>query len=373
MPTITFYPLGNADSYRIDLTNGEKLLFDYADMRNATDANDKRIDLPAALRKDLDSAGRDEYDVVAFTHLDDDHVCGASEFFELRHAPKYMGNGRVKIKELWVPAFAITESRDDLLEDARIIQAEARHRLVKGEGIRVFSRPDALKCWLEERGISLESRRGCITDAGQIVPGWSKEVHGVEFFVHSPFANRHNDGTFTDRNTCSLVFQAVLQVEQRETRVLLAGDTHYEVLGEIVDVTRAHGREHRLEWDLVKLPHHCSYNSLGPDKGKEITVPDEKVAWIYEDQGHLGGRIVSTSNPIPMSGDEAQPPHRQAAAYYKGVMKGLSGEFLVTMQHPTTAAPGPLEVRIDGFGHSVRKLSSPVGAVAMSSPAPRAG
>src|SRR5690606_14646595 len=70
MPKVTFYPLGNADSTLIDLTNGEKILFDYANRRCPDDKEDKRADLPVELRKDLGS--RDYYDVVAFTHLDQD-------------------------------------------------------------------------------------------------------------------------------------------------------------------------------------------------------------------------------------------------------------------------------------------------------------
>ena len=33
MPRLTFYPLGNADTCLIDLANGKKVLFDFADMR----------------------------------------------------------------------------------------------------------------------------------------------------------------------------------------------------------------------------------------------------------------------------------------------------------------------------------------------------
>lgn len=375
MHTITFFPLGNADCYRVDLSTGGKLLFDYADMRCVDDPADKRIDLPAELRADLKAANRDAYDVVAFTHLDDDHVCGASQFFELRHAAKYQGGGRVKITELWVPAYAITELETELPEDGRIIQAEARHRLVAegGKGIKVFSRPDALKDWLAERGVTLESRRHCFVDAGTLVPGWTKQANGVEFFVHSPFAKRQNDGSFADRNMCSLVFQAVFVVDGVESKVLLAADTHYEVLAEMVEVTRSHNRDERLAWDLVKLPHHCSYNSLGPEKGVDITTPDPSVAWMYEAQGQPGGRIVSTSDPIPASGDQKQPPHRQSANYYRQVTRKLGGEFLVTMTHPNGMWPEPLVVQIDRGKLSVRKASTPVGAIALSSPAPRAG
>ena len=34
----------------------------------------------------LKDANRDYFDVVAFTHLDDDHICGSSKFFYLEHA-----------------------------------------------------------------------------------------------------------------------------------------------------------------------------------------------------------------------------------------------------------------------------------------------
>jgi hypothetical protein len=40
---------------------------------------DARIDLPKVLKADLRAAKRDYYDVVCFTHLDDDHCCGSGE------------------------------------------------------------------------------------------------------------------------------------------------------------------------------------------------------------------------------------------------------------------------------------------------------
>jgi len=162
---LTFHPLGNADSTRIDMANGRKMLVDYADMRNPADMWDARIDLPEVLKADLRAAKRDYYDVVCYTHLDDDHCCGSGDFFWLEHAAKYQGEGRVKIDELWVPAAAILE--DGCEDSARMIRQEARHRLRIGKGIRVFSRPARLKEWLEKQGLTLESRAHLITDAGQ--------------------------------------------------------------------------------------------------------------------------------------------------------------------------------------------------------------
>ncbi len=154
--TLTFHPLGNADCTRLDLADGKKLLIDYADMRNPDDRWDRRIDLPAELRSDLRAAQRDYYNVVGYTHLDDDHCRGSGDFFWFEHAAKYQTEDRIKIWELWVPAAAILE--DGLDDCARIIRQEARYRLKKGSGIRVFSRPTKLKEWLEANGLTLESR-----------------------------------------------------------------------------------------------------------------------------------------------------------------------------------------------------------------------
>jgi hypothetical protein len=372
MHRITVYPLGNADTYRIDLAGGEKLLFDYAHVQCEDDVSDLRIDLPKVLREDLDDAGRDSYDVVAFTHLDQDHVHRASEFFEFWHAKKYQGGNRVKIDELWVPAYAITD--DGLCDDGRIVRDEARYRLRQKRGIRVFSRPDALAGWLKTQGMTVDEVRHLITDAGQTVPDWNAESgKGVEFFVHSPFASRQNDGTLADRNSCSLVFQATFTADGVETKALLMADTPFDSLEEIVRISKRHENESRLEWDIVKLPHHCSYTSLGPDKGKEKTEPAEKVAWLYEEQGHPGAKIVSTSKPIPFNDDD-QPPHRQAAKYYKDVLRdSYDGEFLVTMSHPSESAPKAMVLRIDGKKVTLERRIAVMGTGATSVTAPRAG
>jgi hypothetical protein len=81
-------------------------------------------------------------------------------------------------RELWVPAAVITE--EGCTDEDRIIRQEARYRLKKGAGIRVFSRPEQLETWLLSEGLSIDARRSLITDAGQLVPGWSVETQGIE-------------------------------------------------------------------------------------------------------------------------------------------------------------------------------------------------
>lgn len=132
MPKVTFFPIGNADTCLIELDNDRRTLFDFADMRNPDDKDDKRCDLEGEIRARLD--GGNEIDVVAFTHLDTDHCKRASEVFWLNHAEKYQDDDRIKIKTMWVPATAILE--EGVKGQARTLRSEARHRFIEGEGIK---------------------------------------------------------------------------------------------------------------------------------------------------------------------------------------------------------------------------------------------
>lgn len=371
MHTIKFYPLGDAESILITLDQGQTFLFDYGNQRNINDADDLRIDLSQALRNELEAANKDSFDVVAFTHLDDDHVCKASEFFHFDHAAKYQGDGRIKINTLWVPAAAIIETGSS--NDAAVIRAEAQYRLKHGYGIRVFSRPKKLEAWLTKHGLTLAQREHLITDAGRLVPGYDALIHGIEFFVHSPFASRLEDGSLLDRNTDALAMQAKFMYAGVETRFLITADLPCDPIAEVVRITKYHHNEERLQWDIVDISHHCSYLSLASDKGETITEPIPEAKWLYEEQGQPGGKLISSSRPIPDNDYDIQPPHRQAANYYKACARKINGEFKVTMEHPSKSAPEPLVITIDQFKATIKKGRASAGAVISSRPAPRAG
>jgi hypothetical protein len=377
MHKLTFFPLGNADCCRIDLENGRKILLDYAATRDPDNGEDRRCDLSTLIREDLDQSERNNLDVVAFTHLDEDHYKGASEFFYLEHATKYQSEERVRIVELWVPAgFLLEELGSGPTSEARLLRAEARHRFATKKGIRVFGRPRLLEKYCQDRGLSLEDREYLITDAGSIVPGFSLANDGLELFAHSPFAYRIDNG-LEDRNRCSFMCQARFQISATVTDVLLLDDADYEALRDIVRTTRRHHNQDRLGWNVLKIPHHCSYKSIGPERGASKTVPeDEEIKWIYEDQQGRPGILVSSSWPIPSPGsadDDDQPPHRQAADYYRDVLDD-SDDFHVTMSHPTEAKkPHPLEITIGDQGPTLMKTTVPASAAIVSSRGERHG
>jgi hypothetical protein len=377
MHQIIFYPVGNGDSSQIALENGKRLLFDYRHLKKTEEGEGPEINLKERLKRDLKKANRNDFDVVAFTHADSDHIENSTEFFELLHAEEYQDKDRVKIKDLWVPAAMILEEApvDEQHKENVLWRQEARYRLRKGKGIRVFSRPDKLKTWLEENGLTLESRKHLITDAGQLVPSFDLDADGVEFFCHSPFI-KHVDHSDDLRNPAALILNVRFKSGQELIDYFAVGDTEWDVLEDIVAITKYHKREDRLGWDLFKAPHHCSYKALSDEKGKRITEPKPLVKELLL-AGKRNGHVVSSSDPIAdneAAYEQEQPPHVQAKnCYLKHLEKIGGGQFFVTMEEPNAREPEPLVFNIDANGLTRQKDTRSPAIVITSREAPRAG
>jgi len=378
---VVFYPVGNGDTTQIVLSGGRRVLFDFCHREKAEDPGTPEIDLKARLKADLKKADRDYFDVVAFTHADLDHIQGSTDFFELQHAKKYHGEGRIKIRELWVPAAMLLEEADNdhQMEEFVLLRQEARYRLLEGKDILVFSKPQAVADWLEpllkERGEAASARDHLFIDAGTIVPGFTLTKDGAEFFCHSPFIKHCDEGDII-RNRASLIFNVRLRADGHDYDYLEVGDATWEEIEDIVNTTRYHKNEDRLAWDLYNIPHHCSYLALSDEKGDKETEPKPLV----KDLLLLGKRdsyIVSCSKPIPDEKDaysQTQPPHIQARKAYERYLKEVNGrKFLVTMEEPNGNKPEPITFEITGGGVSwIRSASIGAPAIILSSP-PRAG
>ena len=100
-------------------------------------------------------------------------------------------------------------------------------------GIRVFSAPRRLRDWCERNDVDFEARKHLVTDAGQVVPGFTIDGDGVEIFVHSPFAMRQDECTVEDRNNDALVMHATFKVGGREIKAV-AMDAVFDNGGTVV-------------------------------------------------------------------------------------------------------------------------------------------
>ena len=374
---VIFYPVGNGDTSQIVLENGKRILFDFRHLLKTENGEGPEINLKDRLKDDLKKASKTSFDVVAFTHGDKDHIENSTEFFELRHAAKYQGDGRIKIDTLWVPAAMILETatNDDQSSEFVIWRQEARYRLKEGKGIRVFSKPDMLKTWLEENDLTVESRKSLITDAGQLVPDFTLGGDGVEFFCHSPFIKHVDEGDDL-RNEAALIFNVRFKKGSNLFDYLAVGDTEWSVLEDIVKTTKDHGNDDRLAWDLYNIPHHCSYLALSDEKGNTETTPKPLIKELLQ-KGKDGAYLVSSSAPIldtKEGREQTQPPHIQAKKCYLRYLTEVGGsKFLVTMEEPNATKPEPLEFKIDTNGISLDRKIISAAAIITSSPAPRAG
>lgn len=370
MAKVTFYPIGNADCNLLEFADERIMLIDYCHRKDANDENDKRVDLQGELRSVLEEKDRNYFDVVGFTHADDDHVGASEDFFWLEHAEKYQGDDRLKIRQLWVPACFILES--GLEGSARVIRQEARCRLINGKGIRVFGNPGVLDDWLKNNGIEPKKRAHLLTRAGECVPEFKREKGQSEIFVHAPFSFRI-EGEDVLRNDNSLVLHITFFEDDAISRVMLGADAEHQAWSDIVHITRRKSNSERLFWDAFKISHHCSYTALSSEKGRDKTEPIKNVRTLFE-HGQDGCYLISSSNPIP-SRDTDQPPHKQAAAYYEEITEKRNGQFLVTMQSPNTNEPKPIVIEAGKNGLTWKKITgvaTGVGAV-ISRPSQRQG
>lgn len=374
---VIFYPVGNGDTSQIVLENGKRILFDFRHLKKTENGEGPEINLRDRLKDELKKANKKSFEVVAFTHGDKDHIENSTEFFELHHANKYQGEGRIKIDTLWVPASMIldTATNDDQSSEFVIWRQEARYRLKQGKGIRVFSKPEKLKNWLEQNGLTVDSRRNLITDAGKLAPDFSLENDGVEFFCHSPFIKHVDEGDDL-RNEAALIFNVRFKKNGSTFDYLAVGDSKWNIVEDIVNATKFHGNEDRLAWDLYNIPHHCSYLALSDEKGDTETIPKPLIKELLQ-KGKDGAYLVSSSAPIldtKEGREQTQPPHIQAKKCYLRYLDEVDGtKFLVTMEEPNATKPEPLEFKIDTNGISLDRKIVSAAAIITSSPAPRAG
>ncbi len=378
---IIFYPVNNGDTTQIILDNGRRILFDFRHYPTADQNDTPEIDLKAHLKAELKKINRDYFDVVAFTHADLDHIEGSTDFFELLHADKYQGDDRIKINELWVPAAMLLETaaNHQQSDEFVILRQEARHRLLEGKGIRVFSKPQVLMDWLEprlkERKESVAARDHLFVDAGKLVPGFTLDDDKVEFFCHSPFIKHCDDGDII-RNEASLVFNVRFRVNGERYDYLEVGDATWDMLEDIIDITKKHNNTDRLEWNLYNIPHHCSYKALSDEKGEKETEPTDLIKDLLL-LGKKDAYIVSCSKAIENDSDayeQIQPPHVQAKNAYVSYLKKVDGrKFLVTMEEPNTKKPEPITFNVAWGGITLKQLANIGTSAIIGSAAPRAG
>jgi len=351
---IRFYPVGNGDSALIENDDGKHLLIDYNCSSEAKEEDDERINLEEELDERLKSKN---LDALMITHAHDDHYHGFSEYFWLNFAERYQGDDRKKIDELWVPDSLIWET--GFTGEGKILRDEARYRFLdEKDGIKVFGESNSLIEFINESGkATYDDLKHLIFKPGDILNHFS----GFEIFIHSPHSWKTEEDE--NQNNKCIVVQADFLIDSTSvTKVIFGSDAESDAWESIYSATENNNNFDKLEFDVFKIAHHCSYSALNKDeKGDLITEPVEKVKKLFEELGKDKCKLIASNEKIPSKSkrNESGLPHYQAAEYYKKIASEKDGEFEVTMEQSMESKNRkPVIVEITKYGPRIMLLST---------------
>lgn len=349
---LVFWPVGTGDSSTIVVSDDVVLQLDLNDRDKADEDDTHEVPVVDLLVEALPEGedGRPFLAAFMLTHADKDHCSGFDDLMD-----------KATIGELWATPRMWREYLDDpeapdLCDDAKAFHEEVKRRV------------DAVKAAVEDgREIALGDRVlviGYDTDEKDhgyhdlpaeylLKPGQSiTKINGVdhegrfEVFIHAPF----KDDCASARNDTSLAVQVTLTEDGgQDGKVLLFGDLAYETIMKIFTYSEDHGREERLEWDLLLAPHHCSKKVMYVREGKADVLKIDILEKL-EEHAREGSVVVASSAVIPETDtDGANPPHRMAADRYQE----YADRFICTMEWPSVDDPSPVVLGIDENGAQI--------------------
>jgi hypothetical protein len=341
--SVYFWPVGTGDSTTFVVRPNE-IIFQ-VDLRHSKKSEDDDTDCAPVidyLEEHLPKVdGKPYLSAFAITHPDKDHIQGFKELLE-----------RVTVGELWFSPRIFREHDDDpdsLGEDAMAFRDEAHRRVTgtieaggdpgAGDRVRLIGWDDLLE---EEHYEGFPQEFFSVP--GNVVQLLDGADLAGEFrvFIHAPF-KQGSDEDVGDRNDTSLALQVVFGDDPAAGGVLLFGDHKYPVIRTIFDVSKAHGNEDNLKWQVLLAPHHCSKSVMYQTEDEKLVLKQD-ILDDFEAAQVDAGYVVASSNCMPKSNNDGDnPPHALAKARYQEI---VTGGFVCT--HDDGGHAEPLKFTVDG-------------------------
>lgn len=367
-PGFIFWPVGTGDSTTIVVDEDTIFQLDIRHLSKSEDDEDDHAAIVDKLEESLPQKdGKPYLAAFALTHPDKDHVQGFAELLE-----------RVEIGELWFTPRVFREHEDDFCDDAVAFREEAHRRVTEtikaggdpgaGNRVRLIGYDELLE---EEHYTGFPKE--FFTTPGNLVTMLDGEDRTGKFqaFIHGPF----KDDSVGDRNDTSLAMQVVLGDDASIGGVLLFGDLKYPTIRKIFDVTKQHGNDQYLSWQVLLAPHHCSKSVMYQEEDGK-TVRKQDILDDINDAQVGDGYIVSSSEKVPsLDSDGANPPHAKAKARYEEIAKG---GFICTQEDGEAGEPlifsagedGDIAYALDAISDGENSLAAAVKAARGSNDPP---
>lgn len=354
---ISFFPVDNGDMTLIELDSGRHILID-VNIRPAADDSNNMMDVATQLRDRLkiDYLGRLYIDVFVLSYPDQAHCRGLSQHFHLSGPEEYQDDeNKIFIREIWSSPMIFRRADPqqfalcgDVLafrqEVKRRVQYYRQHRQADdGNRILILGEDEAGKTDdLTDILIKVDSP---ITRVNGVK---DRSVHVLLLGPLPPSATKE---AVLGKSRSSVILAFSLKVKQNVDvcRFLTCGDAN-------VAIWRILWQKHRyknwLDYDILKVPHHCSWTALSEESWIELGnyAKVNQAALSALSQAREGAYIIASSQPI--SNDDIEHPCIGAKRAYQTILErfNVSGRFVCTGEYPTLDTPDVMEFEITEEG-----------------------
>jgi hypothetical protein len=163
-----------------------------------------------------------------------------------------------------------------------------------------------------------------------------------------------DDEVFFDHNRQSVVIQFTISerdfYNRYDNKILMSADAECHVWEKL---WKKYMHTQELEYDILYIPHHCSWHSLSYDSQSNDDDPqickDAKKALSKKKAGAFA---ISQSKIISDKTDD--PPSVEAKKEYQDIVGG--DRFICTNEHPSTKEPEPLEFVLTSSGPQKKSI-----------------
>lgn len=336
--SITFFPVDNGDMTLITFDNDQTLLIDIKVRKAADDLDDDTPDVMTDLRGRLkrDEKGRLFVDGFLLSHPDADHICGLERHFHLGPPDDWVkDDDKILIREMWSSpiVFRRADKNHVLCADAKAWAKEARRRVqrfrdsgtatVEGDRIQIMG---------EDQDGKTDDILAIVVKTDGLVTSLNRVASGTfEGRLLAPMPHDDDDDLeeLLGKNQSSVIIRFSIRGGGilDKCRFLSGGDAEVAIWERL---WAKHGVSNAdwLNYDVLQVPHHCSWHSLSYDSystyGEDAEVCEDARNSLA--QIRKGAIIVASSETIEP--EDRDPPSDRAKREYVSIVDDDEDRFL---------------------------------------------
>lgn len=361
---IVFFPVGNGDMTLLTTESDKTILIDVNIREKGSDPDDETPNVLEMLKQQLkqDEYGRLYVDVFLLSHPDLDHCRGILKHFHLGE-PDECPDDKILISEIWSSpmVFRRASKKLTLSEDAKAFNTEAKRRVqLHKESQKIEGQGNRIQILGEDENGKTDGLEKILAKTGSFIP----LVNGVpDSSLHAyllgplPKSETEEDEETLSKNNSSVIIHFTIEGDGKgDACSFLTGGDSEVVIWETL--WSKYKNTPFLSYDILQIPHHCSWHSVSHDSwselGDEAEVSDDARCALS--QAKPGAVIVSSSNLI--EDDDNDPPCIAAKRVYEEILGSptVTGRFYCTGSYPTEEQQDQLAFEITNAGPKLEDI-----------------